>query len=165
MNIKENGPRLEELVDRLARSAQNDVFDFQEEEEDDKPLFAEFFKVKEELAKKAAANKHDKPEGKKSLENRLSSEEKSDDASSESHEETEDGRKANLQDKKKDSTKTEELCKVDPEQETENIKESIKSGLLSLNFVLFVLFVIIQMEVIFLYIYLRFGLQVFNDHL
>ena len=133
MNIKENGPRLEELVDRLARSAQNDVFDFQEEEEDDKPLFAEFFKVKEELAKKAAANKHDKPEGKKSLENRLSSEEKSDDASSESHEETEDGRKANLQDKKKDSTKTEELCKVDPEQETEKIKESIKSGLLSLN--------------------------------
>jgi hypothetical protein len=78
MNIKENGPRLEELVGRLARSAQNDVFDFQEEEEDDKPLFAEFFKVKEELAKKAAANKHDKPEGKKSLENRLSSEEKSD---------------------------------------------------------------------------------------
>ncbi|XP_052082399.1 msx2-interacting protein-like isoform X2 [Mytilus californianus] len=125
MITKENGPKLEELVGKLAAGAMHnsDVFEFQDEEEDDnKPLFADFFKMKEEMTKKAAATKKDKPDGKK--ENRLSSEEKSED--SESHTDIEDGKKSGHKDKK-DKIKSEEAKNI------EKLEESIKDSLFGPN--------------------------------
>ncbi|XP_071147711.1 protein split ends-like isoform X1 [Mytilus edulis] len=124
MITKENGPKLEELVGKLAAGAMHnsDVFDFQDED-DNKPLFADFFKMKEEMTKKAAATKKDKPDGKK--ENRLSSEEKSEE--SESHEDVEDGKKSGPKDKK-DKVKSDEAKNI-----MEKLEESLKDGLFGPN--------------------------------
>lgn len=120
--IKENGPKLEDLVGKLTSVAHNsDVFDFQDEEDDNKPLFADFFKKKEELNKIAGGKKGD---GKNS-EKRLSSEEKSDDASSESHEENEEGHKGGHKGKV-EKPKCEDK-KIDTDKPEDSIKNSFFS--------------------------------------